>query len=347
MSTRISTTFSPSSKLARWLIGASTILATSFCLPSASHAFGLIFSNSFSSGGANPINGIAVDSANNVFVLDPDGNARIQKFDLSTTPSTSSVIFPVDIPPVPDNASSPSGIALDGSGSIFFIDNGLGSIQKLNSSGNFLSALGDLTNPTGIAVDTSNNIFVADANGIQKFDSTNSFFQSTIISSLVANGIAVDSLGNIFVTDANNNIQKFDSAGMPLLTFGGGGNANGLLNNPTGIAVDNLGNIFVADTGNNRVQAFDSGGNYLAQVGTLGTENGQFDTPNPLAVNGSTLYVGDATARVQTFTIDPAAVPFEFSPNLGIGALGIIVAAKKLQKKKNQQEQPKEKQKVD
>jgi len=366
MSTRISNIFSRPLKLTSWLIGASTILATSFCLPSASHAFGLIFSDSFSLGGSNPINGIAVDSAGNIFVVDSDGGTRVQKFKSSGMRDNA---FGDSGNFFASSESIPTGIAIDSFGHLVFPDISVfpepdtnlnvNQIQKITGAGISVSPFPSTTStalnaPTSIAVDKKDNInsiFIVDTNSIQKFNSAGSSQSTFITLSFTPNGIAIDSDGNVFVTNPNNNVQKFKSDGTPSLTFGNltiaPDNVNGLFNNPTGIAVDNLGNIFVADTGNNRVQAFRSDGVYLAQVGTLGTGNGQFDTANPLAVNGSTLYVADATNRVQTFTIDPAAVPFEFSPNLGIGALGIVVAAKKLQRKTNQQEQPKEKQKVE
>ena len=70
-------------------------------------------------------------------------------------------------------------------------------------------------------------------------------------------GITADQAGNIYVVDTNNNrIQKFDSDGNFINTWGNSGYAKGQFNRPFGIAADQAGNIYVADTNNNRIQKF-------------------------------------------------------------------------------------------
>jgi len=68
-------------------------------------------------------------------------------------------------------------------------------------------------------------------------------------------GIATDAAGNVYVSDfTNNRIQKFDSSGIHLLSFGSQGIVDGTFQFPRDLTVDASGNIWVADTNNNRVQ---------------------------------------------------------------------------------------------
>jgi uncharacterized repeat protein (TIGR01451 family) len=67
----------------------------------------------------------------------------------------------------------------------------------------------------------------------------------------------VDNADNIYVADTyNHRIQKFDSSGNFLTTWGALGSGNGQFNQSFGIAQDHTGNIYVSDAGNYRVQKF-------------------------------------------------------------------------------------------
>ncbi len=69
-------------------------------------------------------------------------------------------------------------------------------------------------------------------------------------------GIAVGG-GNVYVVDQGYaRIQKFDSVGTFLTTWGSQGTGEGQFNTPVGIAVDASGNVYVADANNHRIQKF-------------------------------------------------------------------------------------------
>jgi tripartite motif-containing protein 71 len=62
----------------------------------------------------------------------------------------------------------------------------------------------------------------------------------------------------VFVTDSGNNrIQKFNSNGTFLTTWGTQGSADGQLSKPDGISIDDGSqDVYVSDGGNSRIQVF-------------------------------------------------------------------------------------------
>lgn len=91
--------------------------------------------------------------------------------------------------------------------------------------------------------------------------------------------LARDSQGNFYVADTENKrIQKFDTSGKWLHSFGSIGKENGQFaaiaedsvgTGPGGIAVDAKGNIYVADTWNHRIQKFDGEGRFITTWGAF------------------------------------------------------------------------------
>jgi sugar lactone lactonase YvrE len=98
-------------------------------------------------------------------------------------------------------------------------------------------------------------------------------------------GMTADSLGNIYVADTpNHRIQKFDANGTPLTTFGSLGSGNNQFNFPTGLTFDLNGNLLVADSFNQRIATYTTSGTYLSSFSTGPTAN---DRPKYIAVDPS------------------------------------------------------------
>jgi len=119
----------------------------------------------------------------------------------------------------------PAGIAVAADGNIYVTDSYNCSIQKFNSSGNFLaqwgtsgSGPGQFSSPSGVAVDSDKNVYSADS--------------------------------------GNHRIQKFDHNGNFLTQWGTFGTANGQFSLPVSLAVDTSANVYVADYYNHRIQKF-------------------------------------------------------------------------------------------
>jgi len=162
--------------------------------------------------------------------------------------------------------SSPDGVALNASGTIYVADTGNNRIRRITSTGTVVSAFAG----TGTAGTADGAAASAQFNG--------------------PTGLAVDAAGNIYVADTGNNlIRKITAAGV-VSTIGGAS----VFNAPEDVAVDSAGNIFVADTGNNRIRKITPAGvvSILAGSGTAGSNDGTgiaatFDRPVGIAVTST------------------------------------------------------------
>lgn len=192
----------------------------------------------------NEPNGVAVDSSDNLYIMD-HGNLRIRKVTIAT-----GIVSTIVGPPATCDATgfgiafcSPNGIAVDLSGNLYFADSGFNRIRKVTV------ALGLITTVAGT--------------GLQGYNGDNIAAVNATLSSPL--GVAVDSSGNLYISDSKNaRIRKVMAdtgiittlAGNGTLGYSGDGAPTGSaqLNNPTGIAVDASGIVYFADSGNARVR---------------------------------------------------------------------------------------------
>jgi len=251
--------------------------------------------------------------------------------------------------------SSPQGLAINSSGSIFVADRSNHRIQKFDNNGTFLSKKGEypqISSPTYIAF-ASGYLYILDyryesfpAPGgitgaigyprIQKFgpDPTGSGTFGSLIAqgeirveveagereTLQPEGLAVDSSGNIYISDSGNKCIKKYRLGLTGITFI---KKWGNFGYPKGIVVDSGGNVYVADIYNCRIQRFTSEGVLTGEWGRPGDGNGEFNSPTELLVDSSkNVYVIDfGNHRVQVFRYDPAE-PYKFKFSAKFGSEG-------------------------
>jgi hypothetical protein len=186
-------------------------------------------------------------------------------------------------------------------------------VLKWGTSG---TADGQFIGPRGIAVDSGGNVYVAGGDPrIQKFNSSGTFIfkfggsgSSNPGEFVSPVGVAVDSAGNIYVTDSfpertNDFVQKFDSSGALLTSWGMNGGGNSQFFGAGGVAVDASGNVYVADPGNHRIQKFTSAGAFITKWGNNGTGDGQLSGPQGVSIDSSgNVYVADTgNSRIQKF----------------------------------------------
>ena len=259
------------------------------------------FTSSFESAGSGNsqlgvTGGIAIDSSNNIYIVDETNN-RVVKFDsnghqLLTFGSYGSGKGQFNLP---------ENIAIDRSDNIYVTDRNNDRVEKFSSSGNYISQFSN-GGGTNIAIDSSGNIYVLySGDYVVKFDSHgnqlltfgsdgsgNGQFEN-------GDGLAIDALGNVYLGDIQNHrIQKFSSNGTYLAQFGLGHDWLSIPNAPTGIAIDSSGNFYVVDSGHSSVEKFSPLGKYLYQFGSE-PDNGQLSRPNRIAIDSSdNIYVTES-----------------------------------------------------
>ena len=227
---------------------------------------------------------------------------------------------------------SPSGIAVDPSGSIYVSDAGNGTIRKISPTGVVTTLAGKagapfvphtsldgtgaaayFGEPEGLAVDSNGIIFVVGDNTVRKI--TPSGVVTTVGGSIVGlefnspKGVAIDPIGNIYVADIYDIKRIAVTGGVPTLVAGGSaGTADGTGNaanflNPSGVAIGPAGEIYVADTANQSIRKVSPGGvvtTFAGTAGGMGYEDGsgtaaRFHAPEGLAADAAgNLYVADS-----------------------------------------------------
>ncbi|HZQ49213.1 MAG TPA: hypothetical protein VFB69_02790 [Candidatus Dormibacteraeota bacterium] len=291
---------------------------------------------------------VAIDASGAAYVADTQ-NAVIRKIDGATITTVAGTPTAAGSggdggPATSAHLSTPTGVAVDGSGNLFISDAGNHNIRKVNTSG-VISTLVSVPDPRGIAVDGAGTIYVADANDNRVWRvSGNSLvaFAGTGVAGYAGDGqaatsaklktpvgVAVDSAGNVYIADTGNNVvRKVDHLTGDITTVAGNGVAglagdgylgvNAELAHPWGVAIDSAGRVFIADTGNERVRMVDSQGLIHTVVGSCGSspdflgdgklmEYGQLNFPVGLAVDPT----GDLLiADVDNNRVRAAVAPF-------------------------------------
>jgi DNA-binding beta-propeller fold protein YncE len=221
--------------------------------------------------------------------------------------------------------NSAFGVAIGTGGQIYLADGGNYRIQRFDSSGSFTgkwgiryrSADGQFRVPTDVAVDGAGNVYVADRENsrVQKFDGGGTFAANWGSAGTddgqfrTLRGIAADSAGNVYTTevgnsssDPSNRVQKFDSSGNVVTTWGGGGTGPGEFTFAYGIAVSPLnGRVYVTD--GSRVEVFEPDGTFVSTFGSSGSGPGQFSGLRGIGIDAAgNVYVADnGNGRVQKF----------------------------------------------
>src|SRR5258706_136928 len=219
-----------------------------------------IFGSADGAGAAARFNlpeGVATDSADNVYVAD-EGNNTIRKI-------------------------TPAGVVTTLAGRAGFSggDDGIGAAARFDF-------------PRGVATDNAGNGYVADmfSNTIRKV--TPGGVVSTLAGTAggvgsadgagaassfnYASSVATDSASNVYVSDGNHSIRKVTPAGVVSTLAGTSGvsgstdaaGAAASFNSPAGVATDSAGNVYLADSSNNTIRKITPAGAGSTLVGTAG-----------------------------------------------------------------------------
>jgi len=236
--------------------------------------------------------------------------------------------------------NQPYGIAVGPSGHVYVADTYNDRVQKFDGDGKFIgqwgtycntdmnwdgqpdqSCAGQFNKPQGIAIGPDGSLYVADTfnNRIQKFDGQGRFISqwgSYCRTDTDSDGqpdqpcdgrfnapyaVAIAGDGSIYVADGSNQrIQKFNSGGTFVASWGSKGNGDGQFSSVVGLAISSDGSVFAVDSGN-RIQKFDSNGAFQAKWGSKGSGAGQFYYPYGIAVapDGSIYVTDSGNNRIQ------------------------------------------------
>ena len=268
----------------------------------------------------------------NGFTLDATNQpVRINVQAPPTITSFASVPDPVDIKWV-----APSNL--------YVLSRSTATLTEFNAGGNVIRYVNNLgLNPSGFDVDNSGNVYVAvtGSNQVWKLNPTDisftpdaGFGYQGVIGISGTNGgefnapydVAVSpDGGTIAISDSGNHrIQRVDTSGNLIDTFGSQGTATGQFDTPKGLTYDSVGTLYVVDSGNNQI-VMAQGNIVMGTSGTSGTDLGQFSGPVSLCVAKRGVYVADTgNNRIQKFdlpssglfSITPTSMRFAVSTNL-------------------------------
>jgi sugar lactone lactonase YvrE len=202
--------------------------------------------------------GIAVDGAGDLYVAYGGDLLEANSMILKETPSPGGYIQSIVASSTSSNVSSPFGVAVDGSGNVFFSSSWGAVYKETLTAGSYTQStvVTGLPSATGVAVDGSGAVYIAvnETNGwvVKETPSAGGYTQSTIAvgNGGVPFGVAVDGSGNVYVayTDNNGIGQVFKEtpteAGYVQSIIQTSG-----LNQPMGIAVDGSGNVYIGNSG--------------------------------------------------------------------------------------------------
>ena len=253
-------------------------------------------------------NGLAVDSATNLYVADW-GNSTIRKITpaavVTTLAGAAGQTGSADGTGSSARFNYPTGVAVDGAGNVYVADESNQAIRKIAPGGVVTTLAG---NPT--ILDPYGN----PAGGYSDGTGSAARFYFPL-------DLTVDSAGNVYVADDwNQAIRKVTSAGVVTTLAGDptildsnsyavGGYSDGTgsaarFNGPASVAVDSSGQVYVADTYNNVIRAVTAAGVVTTLAGSpwppSGTNDGtgnaaRFNYPTSIAADtNGILYVPDA-----------------------------------------------------
>lgn len=226
---------------------------------------------------------------------------------------------------------SPSGIAVDATGTLYVADRFAHTIRKITEAGVVTTLAGApersgsddgrgpdarFNQPTGVAVDASGNVYVADQwndtirritpagdvstvagaagqSGMEDGTGSEAHFR-------LPNSLTIDGAGNLYVSGASSGIRKLTPAGVVTTLAPNQG-----IEVPGGVAVDSAGNLYVIDNQRPVVFKLSPTEGVTTVAGSLdmsGTTDGvgtaaRFDQLSGIAIrDDGTLYVTDFVA---------------------------------------------------
>jgi sugar lactone lactonase YvrE len=192
--------------------------------------------------------GVVVDAAGNMYISDSNNN-RVRRVDAVTGMITTFAGNGVSGYSGDGGAatsaeiSNPAGLAMDGSGNLYFADTGNQVIRRIDAVSGLITTIAGVPSVGG---------YVGDGGAATK---ANLSFPEAVV---------LDTAGNLYISDTGNNVVRVVNASGVISTFAGTGapgyNGDGIkattaaLSNPWGLAVGVDNSLYIADMGNNAIR---------------------------------------------------------------------------------------------
>lgn len=261
--------------------------------------------NGVSNGQFRSPNGLAIDSQDNIYVIEGTAGNRVQKFSstgefLTKWGSNGSAL---------GQFASAVGIAIDSEDNVYVSDTANHRIQKFDSTGRFITSWGGLgagngqfNDPQEIAIDDNDFIYVVDRDNkrVQKFDSNGNYQLQWGTSGTgdgqftTPHGIIVAG-GKVFVGDGSaDNIQRFTTEGVFEYKVGSYGWQDNQFYSVKGLGSDSTGHVYAVDLNNGRIQKLSNDGTFISRFGGKGSQAGVFASPAGVAIDSDgSIFVSD------------------------------------------------------
>jgi ABC-type Fe3+ transport system permease subunit/DNA-binding beta-propeller fold protein YncE len=255
---------------------------------------------------------VAVDSNDNLYVVDMTG--RVQKFSSNGVYLTSWQMPQIE-------KGKPKGMCRDAAGNVVVVEPHYSRVNHFSTDGKLVAQWGHMgTNsgqlclPRAAAINSQGHVLVCEytaVDRVQEFSALGKEWIRTFGKSGLEpgelnrpEGLAVGKKDEVFVADScNHRIQVFAPDGKFLRAYGHAGSGPGEFSYPYDICLDHSGHQFVCEFGNSRIQVFDEQDRLIEVLGQTGAAPGQFSNPWSIALDSAgNLYVADSqNHRVQKF----------------------------------------------
>lgn len=285
---------------------------------------------------------VAVDFQGNLFISDFSKDV-VRRVDASTNIVTTiagdgTPGYNGDFDAASDaTLDSPSGLSLDGIGSLYISDTGNQGVRKID------------------AITANITTFAGD--GTANYAGDGGIADSAALSS--PKDVAFDNVGSLYIADfANDAIRRIQPTPPIITTSAGNGSAGGtgdggpaasaLLNSPAAVATDVTGNVYIADNGNNVIRKIAVSGKGITTIAGNGTAgfsgdgglatSAKFSNPQGLAADSAgNLYITDSannvfrklnalTQKVDTFAGDKTANASGYTGDNGAATSALLNA---------------------
>jgi len=185
-----------------------------------------------------------------LYVADPQHN-QVLIYDPAT-------INPTPIGSITDKMNFPSGLAVDGSGTLYVANQGNSTVTEYHAGKTkaFFKISSGLSAPYGIGVDRAGRVFVSNlTGGVVGFKPGKSVPYETVAAGPNPCGVAIDSKNNVYVaSDSENRVYVIPAGSSTAQNL----NLRGV-NGPIGLAFKARDTLYVGNYGGDNVTVYPSG----------------------------------------------------------------------------------------